>query len=248
MSDPSRREILVAGAAAVAAAAVSSIGFSAGAQQPATELPAAFTLPPLAYPHDAMEPYIDAMTMHIHHEKHHGAFVTNLNKLATAHAVLAATPMEKLLADQCALVPEAVRTPVRNNLGGHHNHSLFWEILSPADSPRADGKPVPVGKLADAITGTFGSYDKLKEQLVAGGMARFGSGWSWLVLKDGKLSVTSTANQDSPLMDGAYPVMGIDVWEHAYYLKYQNRRAEYLAAIFNLINWRVCDERYTARL
>lgn len=241
--------MLALGATVASAAVLSSIGMSAAAQQQAaTQAAPAFTLPPLGYAHDAMEPHIDALTMQIHHEKHHGAFVANLNRLATAHPQLASTPAEKLLADQCALVPEAVRTPVRNNLGGHHNHSLFWEILSPSDNPKADGKPVPVGKLSDAIGGAFGSYDKLKEQLAAGGMTRFGSGWSWLVLKDGKLAVTSTANQDSPLMDGAYPVMGIDVWEHAYYLKYQNRRAEYLAAIFNLINWRVCDERYAARL
>ena len=244
----SRRQVLAAGAALVAGAMVGA-GGSASAQQPAAAAsPSTFSLPPLGFPHDALEPHIDAMTMQIHHERHHGAFVNNLNKLAAGNAALATTPVEQLLANQCAVVPEGIRTAVRNNLGGHHNHSLFWEILSPSDSPKAEGKPVSVGKLADAIGQTFGSYEKLKEQLTGAGMGRFGSGWSWLVLKDGKLSVMSTANQDSPLMDGAFPVMGIDVWEHAYYLKYQNKRADYLAAVFEVINWRVCDQRYQSRL
>jgi len=179
------------------------------------------------------------LTMQIHHVKHHGAYVANLNKLVPANPVLASTSLDKLLANDCALVPEAARTAFRNNGGGHYNHTLFWEILNPE-------KPAgPVGKLSDAIAATFESHDKFKAALTAAAMSRFGSGWAWLTLKDGKLAISSSANQDSPVSDGAYPILGIDVWEHAYYLKYQNRRADYVAAFWTVLNWRVADERFT---
>jgi len=199
-----------------------------------------YTLPPLSYASDALEPHIDKMTMEIHHGKHHAAYVTNLNKAITENAPnLDGKPLEELLADNCAIVPEKIRTAVRNNGGGHHNHTLFWEIMNPVDRAAA-----PVGNLANAINGTFGGFDKFKELVSAAGMGRFGSGWAWLIKKAGKIEIISTANQDSPLMDGAFPVMGIDVWEHAYYLKYQNRRADYLTAWWNVVNWRVLEERF----
>ncbi len=198
----------------------------------------AFTLPDLPYAFDALEPYIDKMTMEIHHGKHHGAYVTNLNKALESAPALAGKSVEELLANGAAIVPENIRTAVRNNGGGHINHSMFWKIMS----PKAGGQPS--GKLAEAIKGTFGSFDTFKEKLTAAGMGRFGSGWAWLV-KDGsgKLDIYSTANQDNPVMDGKSPIMGVDVWEHAYYLKYQNRRAEYLAAWWNTINWKEVESR-----
>ncbi|MCC7174745.1 MAG: superoxide dismutase [Bryobacterales bacterium] len=198
-----------------------------------------FTLPDLPYPADALEPYIDKTTMEIHHGKHHGAYVTNVNNALGSVPELAGKSLEELLRNNLAAVPESIRTAVRNNGGGHLNHSMFWQIMG----PKAGGQPS--GKLAEAIRSAFGSFDTFKEKLTAAGMARFGSGWAWLV-KDsaGKLDVYSTANQDNPLMEGKIPIMGVDVWEHAYYLKYQNRRAEYLAAWWNVVNWKEVEKRF----
>ena len=198
-----------------------------------------FSLPSLPYASDALEPSIDKMTMEIHHGKHHNAYVTNLNKALESAPDLASKTVEELLANNCAIVPDAIKTAVRNNAGGHINHSMFWQIMG----PKAGG--APSGKLAEAIASAFNSFDNLKEKMNAAGMGRFGSGWAWLVKdKSGKLDIISTANQDSPVMEGKYPVMGIDVWEHAYYLKYQNRRNEYLAAWWNVVNWAEIEKRY----
>ncbi|PYV34117.1 MAG: superoxide dismutase [Acidobacteria bacterium] len=199
-----------------------------------------FSLPPLPYPADALEPTIDKTTMEIHHGKHHNAYVTNLNKALEGHAALASKSVEELLVNNCAAAPENIRTAVRNNAGGHINHTMFWQIMA----PKAGG--APKGKLADALKSTFGSFDTFKEKLTAAGMGRFGSGWAWLVAHAGKLDIISTANQDSPVMEGQYPVMGVDVWEHAYYLKYQNRRNEYLAAWWNVVNWPEIEKRFGA--
>ncbi len=200
-----------------------------------------FTLPPLPYAADALEPYIDKRTMEIHHDGHHGAYVKNLNKAIEQAPQLAGKSVEELLADNCAIVPESIRTAVRNNGGGHVNHTMFWKIMA----PKAGGQPS--GKLADAIKGTFGSFDSFKEKFNAAAAGRFGSGWAWLV-KEGtsKLDIISTANQDSPLMEGKFPVIGLDVWEHAYYLKYQNRRPEYIAAWWNVVNWAEAETRFTS--
>jgi Fe-Mn family superoxide dismutase len=200
----------------------------------------AFTLPPLPFPSNALEPYIDQQTMEIHHGKHHAAYVTNLNKALESAPGLAGKSIEEILANNLAAVPEAIKAPVRNNGGGHHNHSLFWEILNPAGKPGT----APVGKLAAAITTAFGTFDAFKEKFTAAGTTRFGSGWAWLIKKGDKLEIISLPNQDSPLMEGNFPVIGLDVWEHAYYLKYQNRRPEYIAAWWNVINWKVADERF----
>jgi Fe-Mn family superoxide dismutase len=198
----------------------------------------AYELPPLPYPVDALEPHIDAKTMEIHHDKHHQAYITNANNALKDYPQLAARPVEELIADLSA-VPEAIRTVVRNNAGGHANHSFFWLILG----PNAGGSPK--GKLADAITSTFGSFDQFKEKVQAAGAGRFGSGWAWLVInKAGGLEITSTPNQDSPIMDGLKPLLGIDVWEHAYYLKYQNRRPDYLKAVWNVINWDAVSKHF----
>jgi len=200
-----------------------------------------FTLPPLPFPSDALEPNIDKMTMEIHHGKHHNAYVTNLNKAISEGAPnLDGKPLEELLANNCAIVPEKIRTAVRNNAGGHHNHSLFWEILNPAGKPGA----TPVGNLAQAINSKFGAFDKFKEQFAAAGAGRFGSGWAWLIKKGNAIDIISTANQDSPVMEGAFPVIGLDVWEHSYYLKYQNRRPDYIAAWWNVINWKAAEDRF----
>jgi Fe-Mn family superoxide dismutase len=201
----------------------------------------AFTLPPLPYAPDALEPYIDKMTMEIHHGKHHNAYVTNLNKALESAPDLASKTLEELLANNCAIVPEGIRTAVRNNGGGHINHSMFWTIMAPAGGP---GKPS--GALADAINSTFGSFDTFKEKFNAAGATRFGSGWAWLLKSGGKLEITSSANQDSPLMEGRNPVMGLDVWEHAYYLKYQNRRPDYMAAWWNVVNWKEIEKRFAS--
>jgi len=192
----------------------------------------AFTLPALPYAFDALEPHIDKMTMEIHHGKHHNAYVTNLNKALESAPALAGKSLEELLANNCAAVPEAIRTAVRNNGGGHWNHSMFWTIMKP------NGGGLPSGDLASAINAAFGSFDTFKEKFNAAAATRFGSGWAWLV-KDssGKLDVYSTANQDCPIMEGKSPIMGLDVWEHAYYLKYQNRRPEYVSAWWNVVNW-----------
>ena len=201
----------------------------------------AYELPPLPYPVDALEPHIDAKTMEIHHDKHHQAYITNANNALKDYPQLAAKPVEELIADLSA-VPEAIRTTVRNNAGGHANHSFFWLILG----PNAGGSPK--GKLADAITSTFGSFDQFKEKVQAAGAGRFGSGWAWLVInKAGSLEITSTPNQDSPIMDGLKPVLGVDVWEHSYYLKYQNRRPDYLKAVWNVINWDAVGKYFEAK-
>jgi len=191
----------------------------------------AFTLPQLPYAADALEPHIDKMTMEIHHGKHHNAYVTNLNKALESAPDLAGKSIEELLANNCAIVPEAIRTAVRNNGGGHINHSMFWTIMA----PKAGGEPT--GELADAINSTFGGFAAFKEKFNAAAATRFGSGWAWLVHSGGKIDVISTANQDSPVMEGKFPVMGLDVWEHAYYLKYQNRRPDYIGAWWNVVNW-----------
>src|SRR5579883_296778 len=201
---------------------------------------APFSLPQLPYDAAALEPHIDKMTMEIHHGKHHGAYVTNLNKALESAPELKGKSIEELLANNCAIVPENIRTAVRNNGGGHINHSMFWQIMAPGKGG------APVGNVAQAITGTFGSFDAFKEKLSAAGMGRFGSGWAWLVKAGGKLEIISTANQDSPLMEGKSPVMGVDVWEHAYYLKYQNRRADYLGAWWNAVNWEEVESRFNA--
>jgi len=204
----------------------------------------AHELPALPYAKDALEPHIDTQTMEIHHGKHHNAYVTNLNK------ALAGSPMESKSIDELvkdiASVPENIRGPVRNNGGGHWNHSFFWKLMA----PNAGG--APTGKLADAITATFGSFDAFKEKFEAAGTTRFGSGWAWLVVNGGKLEVCSTANQDNPLMGKAVagcegtPILGCDVWEHAYYLKYQNRRPDYLKAFWNVVNWTAVSQAYEA--
>ena len=199
----------------------------------------AFQLPPLPYPSDALEPFIDKLTMEIHHDKHHGTYVTNLNKALEAHPDLQKKSIQDLLRNNLSAVPEAIKTPVRNNGGGHYNHSMFWLILDPR---KPNGKPV--GNLAKAIDSTFGSFDKFKEQLTAAALGRFGSGWAWLLKSGPKLEINSAANQDCPLMDNKYPVMGVDVWEHAYYLKYQNRRADYLNAWWNVVNWQEIENRF----
>ncbi|MBV8330883.1 MAG: superoxide dismutase [Verrucomicrobia bacterium] len=200
----------------------------------------AYELPPLPYPNDALEPTIDAKTMEIHHDKHHQAYITNANNALKDYPELAAKPVEELLANLSA-VPESIRTAVRNNAGGHANHSLFWKTLGPK------GGGAPKGKLAAAIDSAFGSFDQFKEKMQAAGAARFGSGWAWLVVnKEGKLDVISTANQDSPIMDGLTPVFGIDVWEHAYYLKYQNRRPDYLKAIWAVVDWDAVGQNFDA--
>jgi len=199
-----------------------------------------FTLPALPYASDALDVAIDKMTMEIHHAKHHGAYVTNLNKALESAPDLAGKSVEELLANNCAIVPENIRTAVRNNGGGHINHSMFWTIMAPG----AGG--APVGHVAQAIAGTFGSFDAFKEKIQAAGMGRFGSGWAWLIFGGGKLDIYSTANQDSPVMEGKYPILGVDVWEHAYYLRYQNRRADYLGAWWNVVNWPAVEDRFNA--
>ena len=205
----------------------------------------AYELPPLPYAKDALEPNIDAQTMEIHHDKHHAAYVTNLNKAIAGKADLEKKTVEQLISNLDA-VPADIRGPVRNNGGGHANHSMFWKLLG----PKAGGSPT--GALGDAITAAFGSFDALKEKIEAAGVGRFGSGWAWLVVNGGKLEVCSTANQDNPIMGKAVagcegqPIFGIDVWEHAYYLKYQNRRADYLKAIWNAVNWAEVAKNFAA--
>jgi len=198
----------------------------------------AFTLPALPYAHDALEPHIDTLTMQIHHGKHHQAYVDNLNK------AIAGTPNENKSLEELVKNAGAISAPVRNNGGGHWNHTFFWESLA----PNAGG--APSGAFGDAINSAFGSLDEFKTKFAAAGVGRFGSGWAWLIVKDGKLEISSTPNQDNPLMDVAEvkgtPILGVDVWEHAYYLKYQNKRPDYLAAIWNVINWNKVAERFAA--
>ncbi|MGA7194225.1 MAG: superoxide dismutase [Anaerolineales bacterium] len=200
----------------------------------------AFELPKLPYAVDALEPYIDAQTMTIHHDKHHQAYITNLNGALEKHPELVSKSLEALLKDLNA-VPEDVRTVVRNHGGGTWNHSMFWEIMA----PKAGG--MPKGELAKAIDSSFKSFDAFKEEFTKAANGRFGSGWAWLVKKGSGLAVVSTANQDNPCSDGATPIMGIDVWEHAYYLKYQNRRADYVTAWWNVINWDQVASRFSAK-
>lgn len=198
----------------------------------------AFELPPLPYDYSALEPYIDTPTMHYHHDNHHGTYVTNVNN-AIKGTEFDSWSIEDLLTNLDRL-PEAIRTTVRNNGGGHYNHTMFWEIMAPAGTSAG-----PSGALAAAITRDFGSLDALKDAVNKAGLGRFGSGWAWVVLKDGKLSVLSTPNQDNPLMDGSgFPVFGVDVWEHAYYLKYQYRRGEYLSNWWNVVNWEAIARRF----
>lgn len=205
----------------------------------------AYELPPLPYPADALEPYIDARTMEIHHDKHHAAYVTNLNKALESAPDAAKLSPEALIAD-LSVVPENVRTMVRNNGGGHVNHTFFWKLLA----PNAAGKPT--GQLAGAIDAAFGSFDEFKEKFAAAAAGRFGSGWAWLVVNGGKLEICSTANQDNPIMGKAVagcegkPVLGLDVWEHAYYLHYQNRRPDYVKAWWSVVNWDEAEKNFQA--
>ena len=196
----------------------------------------AHELPALPYAHIALEPHIDARTMEIHHTKHHNTYVTKLNGALASHSDLGDTPVDELIADLAAL-PEAIRTAVRNNGGGHSNHTMFWQMMGPT------GGGAPTGNVANAIDAAFGSFDTFKEQFAAAGAGRFGSGWVWLINSGGSLSIESTPNQDTPVMEGKSAILGLDVWEHAYYLSYQNRRPDYIAAWFNTINWDEVNRR-----
>jgi len=198
----------------------------------------AHSVPPLPYPYNALEPHIDEQTMQIHHDKHHAAYVNNLNTALEQAPDLQGKSVEELIANLDS-VPEGIRTAVRNNGGGHANHTMFWEIMG----PNAGGQPT--GALADAINQAFGSLDGFKEQFAKAATTRFGSGWAWLISNGGRLEITSTANQDSPLMEGRTPILGLDVWEHAYYLKYQNRRPDYITAWWNVVNWDAVSQRYS---
>jgi len=197
----------------------------------------AHQLPPLPYDYNALEPHIDTQTMQIHHDKHHAAYVTNLNAALEKQAALQSKSVEDLLRN-LSQVPEDVRTAVRNNGGGHMNHTMFWQIMG----PKAGG--APTGALGDAIGSAFGGFDAFKEQFAKAGVGRFGSGWAWLINTNGKLSIESTANQDNPIVEGKKAILGLDVWEHAYYLKYQNRRADYIAAWWNVVNWSEVAKRF----
>ena len=191
-----------------------------------------YTLPDLPYAYDALEPYIDEETMHLHHDKHHNTYVTNLNAAIEKYPELGEKTIEELLTD--------IKTAVRNNGGGHANHSFFWEIMA----PNAGGEPT--GEIKEAINEAFGDFSSFKEEFKKAAAGRFGSGWAWLVMENGKLAITSTANQDSPLMEGKTPILGLDVWEHAYYLKYKNVRPDYIAAFWNVINWDEVNKRFEA--
>jgi superoxide dismutase, Fe-Mn family len=201
--------------------------------------PVPFTVPPLPYPFEALEPHIDAKTMEIHHDKHHGAYVANLNKALEGHSDLQAKSIDDLMKNLNS-VPENIRAAVQNNGGGHWNHSLFWQLM------KKSGGGEPSGDLASAINSTFGSFASFRDKLKAAGLARFGSGWAWLAVKDGKLNIVSTPNQDTPYSVGAKAILGIDVWEHAYYLKYQNVRGDYIDAWWNTVNWAKAQELYAA--
>ena len=200
-----------------------------------------YELPKLDYAYDALEPHIDALTMEIHHTKHHQTYINNVNGVLEGHPDLAAKSVEDLISDLDS-VPEGVRGAVRNNGGGHANHSLFWNIIGP------NGGGDPVGKLAEAINSDLGGLDSLKANFTKAGLTRFGSGWAWICVRDGKLCVCSTPNQDSPLMDNGIPVLGLDVWEHAYYLNYQNRRPDYISAFWNIVNWETANDNYQAAM
>jgi superoxide dismutase, Fe-Mn family len=198
----------------------------------------AFELPNLPYAEDALEPHIDKETMNIHHTRHHNTYVTNLNNALAGNEELLSKSVEEVIANLDA-VPEAARTAVRNNGGGHANHSLFWQILSP------NGGGAPTGELADAISSKFGSFESFKEEFAKAATTRFGSGWAWLSVSGGELEVSSTPNQDSPIMEGKTPILGLDVWEHAYYLKYQNKRPDYISSFWNVVNWDEVSKRYS---
>jgi superoxide dismutase, Fe-Mn family len=221
-----------AGGGARLLAGESPLSVGGGTTQP-------FTLPKLAYAYDALEPHIDARTMEIHHTKHHQAFITNANKALESYPELLALSAEALVS-RLDRVPEPLRTTLRNNIGGHLNHAFFWESLAPK------GGGAPSGALAKEIDATFGSFDKFKAVFADAAAKRFGSGWAWLVVANGKLTVNSTPNQDSPLMSGERPVLGLDVWEHAYYLNYQNRRADYVTAFWNIVDWPAAERRFQA--
>ncbi len=225
-----------------AGAALVGLGLASGARAATPAAPAAaLTLPALPYAYDALEPHIDARTMEIHHTRHHQAFINNANAVLKDQPALAALGAEAIVRD-LTRAPEAVRTPLRNNLGGYLNHAHFWEILAPA---ARSGRPS--AELARELDGAFGTFDAFRQRFTQTAMGVFGSGWAWLVVKDGRLEIMSTPNQDSPLMSGAHPVLGLDVWEHAYYLNYQNRRADYVAAFWNVVNWdRVAQNRRAA--
>lgn len=230
-----RRQALKTTALASAACATAAALNSVSAQ------PAAVALPPLPYAFDALEPHIDALTMQIHHDKHHAAYVANLNKAVAGFPAAGMQPVDKLLEDLSA-VPEAIRTAVRNNGGGHYNHTLFWKMMKPGGSR-------PSGELLKAVEKRFGSFALFQEAFTKAALGQFGSGWAWLVLDAGKqLSIEATPNQDSPISQNQQPLLGVDVWEHAYYLKYQNRRPDYVAAFFRVINWDFVAERYQKAL
>jgi superoxide dismutase, Fe-Mn family len=234
-----RREAFRLGMSSLAAVWFGSPLVSALAQTTIAPAPTGpYTLPPLPYPYEALEPQIDTLTMQIHHDKHHKAYVDNANKLLADQPELAKLSPEDLLKN-LSKAPEAIRTGLRNNVGGHVNHSLFWQMMS----PKGGGKPS--GELAKAVEKEFKSFDEFQKQFNDAAVMRFGSGWAWLAAKDGKLEIFSTANQDSPVTDGQLPLLGLDVWEHAYYLKYQNRRPDYIAAWWNLINWDFVNEQFT---
>ena len=199
----------------------------------------AHQLPALPYAHDALVPHIDAQTMEIHHGRHHATYVNNLNAALEGHADLQEKSVEELISNLDAL-PEGIRNAVRNNGGGHANHTLFWEILSP------NGGGAPAGELADAINAAFGSFDNFKAEFAKAATTRFGSGWAWLTAEGGKVAISSTPNQDSPVMEGKTPILGLDVWEHAYYLNYQNKRPDYIAAFWNVVNWDEVSKRFAA--
>lgn len=195
---------------------------------------------PLKYPSNALEPHIDQQTMEIHHGKHYNTYVTNYNKALESAPQLDGKPLSEVLANNLAGVPDAIKTVVRNNGGGASNHEIFWDLLTPG------GPKQPVGNLAKAIESAFGSFDKFKEEFTKAATTRFGSGWAWLTKSGGKVEVSSTANQDSPYMEGKTPIVGLDVWEHAYYLKYQNKRPDYIGAFWNVVNWQVAEERFNS--
>ena len=229
---PSRREAIKTLVLSSGAIALSST--LSTAQQPVGEV---HKLPPLGYDYDALEPFIDAETMKLHHDKHHAAYVAKLNQALEKEPALATRTLEDLLKNLDS-IPESVRTDIRNQGGGHYNHTLFWQLL------RKKENSAPEGDLAKTIVATFGSVAALEEQIQTAGLKQFGSGWAWLVVRAGKLAVESSANQDCPLSSGAHPLLCVDVWEHAYYLKYQNRRADYMKAVLQILNWDVIGERY----
>jgi Fe-Mn family superoxide dismutase len=231
--------VLGVGSAALGVLQAASLDANSHSYRELEDKPVAFTVPPLPYPFDALEPYIDAKTMEIHHDKHHGAYVTNVNKALEGHPDLQGKTIDDLMKGLNA-VPENIRAAVQNNGGGHWNHSLFWQLM------KKNGGGEPKGDLASAINSSFGSFAGFKDKLKAAGLARFGSGWAWLMVKGGKLEIGSTANQDTPYMLGGKAVLGVDVWEHAYYLKYQNVRGDYIDAWWNTVNWDKAAELYAA--